>query len=362
MVLLHSNFRILFPTLTDYSTSDAAYPFCGTYSFAVGSSLFDCALTSALPYSVELLNDYYMTAIGSTLAADPTSDPFGFTAFAALPSSTASGSATETGTSASSTGLSMGAVDGIAAVAAIIGVAILALIVFCCVRQRKRKRLAKSKAPFPNVHLQQPTASMQQQQPGVPPKAFDGYHSVPQQEQRPQYTNYPSPPQQQASTGYFPPPGATSGSDISPMQTGTSNTDPRLSTANATLLSPVSEPGSDQRQSYYKPPISPTVTEVDATMGNPGIPSPSGWHGRPTEVDGTMGNPGVPAEGHGIAQQTQPGGSPSAVEIDGRMGMGGHGLGHGDIPQGVQQTNGGRASMNQAHSEGPYEIGQVERK
>lgn len=120
------------------------------------------------------------------------------------------------------------------------------------------------------------------------------------------------------------------------MQTGTSNGDPRFSTANASLLSPVSQAGSDQRQSYFKTPISPTATEVD----------------------GTMGNPGVPAEGHGISQQMHPGGSPSAAEIDGRMGMGGHGLGGGDIPQGPPQSNGGmRASMSQPYAEGPYELG-----
>jgi len=103
------------------------------------------------------------------------------------------------------------------------------------------------------------------------------------------------------------------------------------------------------------------VTEVDGTMGNPGIPA-NVVHGRPMEVDGTMGNPGIPVRGHGITQQMQPGGSPSASEIDGRMGIGGQRLGHGDIPQGVQQNHGGvRASMNQPYLEGPYEMGQGER-
>lgn len=69
------------------------------------------------------------------------------------------------------------------------------------------------------------------------------------------------------------------------------------------------------------------------------------------EVDGTMGNPDVPAGGHGTLQQMQPGGSPNAVEIDGRIGMGRPGLGYGDIPQGKQRTNGRtRASMNQPNS------------
>ena len=45
-------------------------------------------------------------------------------------------------------------------------------------------------------------------------------------------------------------------------------------------------------------------------------------HGGPTEVDGTMGNPGVPASGHSI----EPGDarwSPSAAEIEGKMRGGG---------------------------------------
>lgn len=59
-----------------------------------------------------------------------------------------------------------------------------------------------------------------------------------------------------------------------------------------------------------------------------------------------MGNPGVPAGGHGIGYQGAPGGSPSAVEVDGQMG-------------GQQQQHSGPmgASMNQPYSEGPYEMG-----
>lgn len=97
------------------------------------------------------------------------------------------------------------------------------------------------------------------------------------------------------------------------------------------------------------------ITEVDATMGNPGVPTEAS-HGVPSEVDGTMGNPGVPAGGHGIEYQMMPGGSPSAAEIDGR------------IQNGVQQVpmrrpvGGGQmgsvgSSMNQPYADGPYELG-----
>jgi len=69
-------------------------------------------------------------------------------------------------------------------------------------------------------------------------------------------------------------------------------------------------------------------------MRNPGVPSPTG-HGIPMEVDATMGNPGVPAEGHGIPYQMMPGGSPSATKIEGVGRLG--------------------------HEAGPYELGHDER-
>ena len=79
-------------------------------------------------------------------------------------------------------------------------------------------------------------------------------------------------------------------------------------------------------------------------------------HGVPTEVDGTMGNPGIPAGGHGIDQQMMPGGSPSAAEIEGRMSVGMQQAPlRKPIISGQQGPMG--ASMNQPYSEGPYELG-----
>ena len=50
-------------------------------------------------------------------------------------------------------------------------------------------------------------------------------------------------------------------------------------------------------QEYYKQPNSPTITEVDGTQGNPGVPY--GQQPSRMEVDGTQGNPGVPYDQHG---------------------------------------------------------------
>lgn len=353
--------------LINHFSSDALEPFCGTYAFPSDTSLFDCMVTSLPIQNVEFLNDFYMTAIGSTLASDATTNPFGFTASAylnpfpdsATSSDTGSGSASSSAShSASSSGLGsnsgsssstnynnphsglpQGAIRGIAAGVAIIGALIVGLVTLYCVRARRRKRIAA--APRPSTYFPPP---MQQQAQSPPPKAFDGYQSVPQQEQ--QYSQYPGPHQQ--AQPYFPPPASA----VSPQSTGAN--DPRFSTANTSFLSSrPSEP--EQMQSFYRPPLSPTVTEVDGTAGNPGVPTDV-IHGVPTEVDGTMGNPGIPAGGHAIEHQMMQGGSSSAAEIDGRISAG---VQQAPLcrPVGSGQQGIMGASMSQPYSEGPYELG-----
>ena len=344
--------------LTTQFSSDQVEPFCGTYAFLGDSTLFNCMATSIPIQDVEFLNDFYITAIGSTLAPDATINPFGFTASASLnpfpdsvidsasssasssvssfASSSVSSFASSSGSSLGTTympshsGLSQGAIDGIAAGVAVIGAFLFGLAGFCCLRARRRKRMAGA------THY--PPAPMQQQAQQLPSKAFDGYQSVPQHEQ--QSFQYPG-PHQQAQSSY--PPLASA---VSPPPTGAN--DPRFSSANASL--PPYSPGEPEHsQGHYIPPLSPTVTEVDGTMGNPGAPAGVN-HRVPTEVDGTMGNPGVPAGGHGIETQLVPGGSPSAAEIDGRAG--------GGVQQApLRQHRVTGASMNQPYSEGPYELG-----
>lgn len=345
---------------------DALEPFCGTFAFPRDTSLFDCMTTSMPIQIVEFMNDFYITAIGSTLAPAATANPFGFTASAyldsfadsATDSGTGTGSGSMTGLAAQSSsasssgsssstiynpphsGLPQGAIDGIAAGVAVIGALITGLVAFCCIRARRRKRIAA--ASRPSAYF--PPPMQQQAQAAPPPKAFDGYQSVPQQDQ--QYTQYPGPHQQ--AQPYFPPPASA----VSPQST--SANDPRFSTANSSLLSPrPSEP--ERRQSYYKPQLSPTVTEVDGTMGNPGVANDV-THGVPTEVDGTMGNPGIPAGGHGIQNQMMPGGSPSAAEIDGGTSDGVQQAPLRKPVGGAQQGIMG-PSIHQPYSEGPYELG-----
>ena len=96
-------------------------------------------------------------------------------------------------------------------------------------------------------------------------------------------------------------------------------------------------PNFDPRQSYYKPPISPAISEKDATMSNPSVPLDTAAAGKsvPTEVDATTGNPGVPVDG--AAEPGEPvevDATPHAVELDGtRNWAGGGAMSPGTEPQ-----------------------------
>ena len=303
---------------------------------------------------VEFLNDFYITAIGSTLATNPTTNPFGFTASASLDTYITTPSSNQGSITTSKPhrhGLPQGAIDGIAAGAAVVGVLIIGLIAFFCIRARQRKRTAG--AADPPIYISPP---MQEPGQSPPPKAFGDYQSIPQPDQ--QNTQYPGPHQQAQS--YFPP----SASAVSP-QSSTGN-DPRFSTANASFLSSSQQQPSEpdrRKNESYNAPLSPlTTTEVDGTTGNPGaVPSEATTiaHGAPpTEVDGTMGNPGIPIGGHGIEYQLMPGGSPSAAEMEGRMSGGGVSRSPVSPRRYREQQGYMGASMDRPFSDGPYELGQ----
>jgi len=199
--------------------------------------------------------------------------------------------------------------------------------VFFCLRSRKRKRLAASQAmashapptyqPPPmqqqQTSYQQQQTSYQQQQPGYqqPQPGYQqpqtGYQSVPQQD--PPYQG--SPDYQPTHAGYFggptdPPKSEGAHSHVSPVGTPSpsniesrpfsivSSQHPSEQRPMGGLSPPVASarPDGGAAQEYYKQPNSPTMTEVDGTQGNPGVP-----HGQQPgrlEVEGTAGNPGVP--------------------------------------------------------------------
>lgn len=304
--------------------------------------------------SVQFLADYYATATGSTL--DPTTDPSSYAEFTgAAESGSATVSADEssyTGTvspsttdpfsygkltgaaeSGSATGSASGGshtstvgsfsstssnnvsnhgdggpalasatIGGIGAGAGVLVCAVAGVIVFFCLRSRKRKRLAASQAIASHASpTHQPPPMQQQQQ-----QQQTGYQSVPQQDSQFQG----SPDYQPTHNGYYggptdPQKNQGAYSHVSPIES------PSPSTADPRPFSMASSPpGSEYRpmslsppvpgtmeagsavQEYYKRPISPVVTEVDGTQGNPGVPQ--GQQLGRMEVDGTGGNPGVP--------------------------------------------------------------------
>jgi len=294
--------------------------------------------------------------LGQPAAATPTSG--GFT-------SSGTGTGSSNNNSNSGGGLSQTAIDGIAAGVSVGGLLVLVLIVFFCLRRRKQKRLAASRAAYPAMQQQQPAMQQPMQQPmqqTIPPKAFEGYQSVPQHELpvNQEYPQYPSPSMEQKPQYATQPTQQPQGYFSPPTSTGTpAPTEPRRESEASQLFSPATTltPDGTGQQSYSKAPISPTVTEVDGTLGNPGNVEP---HGMPREVDATMGNPSVPVGGHGLQAQRMGGGSPSATEIEARPASTAAGQSVPGAMGGVQgQAPGGRTSANLAGPWGGdiYEMG-----
>ena len=228
--------------------SDTDYPYCGTYYFEGNTRLFNCDSTSAESVSsVELLRDFYMTELSSTLGA--ATEKFPYTLDVA-----ASSSATPTFSSSPSSGddddgggngLSTGTIRGIA-----IGVSVGVFLIFCAIaffivhKRRQRRRKAASQPNLP------PAYSPPMQQPGPQP-----YQPVPQSD---------------PGAGYFTPNDVSKTGAVAESKPATSPADPRFSPANSTHLSPPvggpqmqSTAGGNTPMDYYRGPASPTVTEVD---------------------------------------------------------------------------------------------------
>ncbi|KAI4158788.1 MAG: hypothetical protein LQ342_007135 [Letrouitia transgressa] len=239
--------------------SDRSYRYCGTYKFHGLTKLFNCDTTSLFGgSSVELLRDFYLTAISSTLGSPGDSFPFTIDPAQTSPTSspeTTVPSFTENHPEDNDGGLSEGAIRGIA-----IGVSVGAFVIFCAIaffivskrRQRRRKALSQSNPP----PAYSPPAM---QQPGQP------YQHVPHNDH----------------AGYFAP-GPNKAGGFTTAKPAISPPGPPYGSPGQNLLSP---PSSEyQRQSmassggtpteFYKPP-SPGFTEAD------GRPRPI------PEVDGT---------------------------------------------------------------------------
>ena len=302
-------------TKTVFSSVDPSLPNCGTYSFYGGTYLYNCESYNNYGFvsSVEFLDHFYITAIGSSYVESTA------TGTVARETSKPSSTRSITGTTSNDddkdngnghTSLSSAAIGGIIAGAGCVLCVLVGLLVWFCIRRRKRARLAASQqlaqhaAPTYNP---QGGAPMQQQQ--------TGYQSVPQQDNNFYGNSHSQPPQ-----GYFggpTDPSKNSGpyAHVSPVGSPAPSTvDPAARPFSTVSSQHPSEGGQTAQgqqhlsppipgyagplaggvaaQDYYKQPQSPNVNEVDGTQGNPGVPQ--GYRPGPNEVDGTQGNPGVP--------------------------------------------------------------------
>ncbi|MCJ1385118.1 hypothetical protein MMC17_008237 [Xylographa soralifera] len=195
------------------------YPYCGTYNFDAGTRLYDCQSLPNEVYTVEFLADYYSSR-GETLAGTagpviitaasqtlPTVETVMATATITVPAvasgstgnvqsstpgalgtsqtqtssspETSSGNDTSGNITKSQSGLSMGAIIGIAVGGGGAVLLIIAgLVAFCCIKRRNRSRRTRGHA-LPIEHHFPPIEK---------PKASGPYASVPQQDQAPTAT------------------------------------------------------------------------------------------------------------------------------------------------------------------------------
>ncbi|KAG7008101.1 GTpase-activating protein GYP7 [Physcia stellaris] len=301
-------------------------PYCALYSYPGSSYQHVCQEQSqyGLVSSIENLEDYYLTAIGSTLTnaipsvaataitGGATSEPsssrssFGFSSG----SSTSSSPSSSTGygnDNSGSTGLAAAAIGGIAAGVGLVFCAVVGFFIWCCLRRRKRARIAASQnmtQHAPPTFVSPAPAPIQQQQQLQP-----NYQPVPQQDTpyhgsgqfQPTQAGYfggPSDGKDSNAYTHVSPVGSPSPSKVEPITRPFSVVSSQHPTDGGTQPQRLSPPVPGYAgpmaggQNYNQSPVSPTATEVDGTQGNPGVPH--GYGQGINEVDGTQGNPGVP--------------------------------------------------------------------
>ncbi|KAL8767692.1 MAG: hypothetical protein Q9209_005872 [Squamulea sp. 1 TL-2023] len=327
--------------------SESAFPYCGSYRFSGGTRLYVCDSTTGPVTSIEFLADYYITAIGSTLA--PSRSPFSITAQLASPSSTRASYTSSytpyTSSSDSGGGLSVSAIRNIAIGASVGACVIFILLAIFIVKRRRANRMKRATQPsLPPAYS--PSAPMQQQ---PPPSSNPAYQPVPQQDQS-------FPPGQ---GGYFAPDavGKNNGTTVTTQPSLSPPTAPtpqqRHSAAPSSFLSP--NPSDQGRDSIYKTsgPISPTITEVDGS-GRPmpeadSIERPTSSHQGMVSPGATRSGPGSPPPQNNTPQYGQP--------YSNMLPQQGQGQGQGQMHSGYVPPRAGTYEIppSQAYA-GPYEM------
>ncbi|KAL9029185.1 MAG: hypothetical protein Q9180_007061, partial [Flavoplaca navasiana] len=241
--------------------SDSDTPYCNTYRFPGATRLYNCDSTTNTGLSVENLADYYVTAIGSTLDAsqglfslDEESSSGSRTRASYTPRYTYSPDSYTSSSSYSDSGagLSAGAIRGIA-IGVSLGVCLVFILLAIFIVKRRRANRVK-RAAQPNLPpAYSPGAPMQQQ---PPPPSNPAYQPVAQQD--PSYQG-----------GYFAPEavGKNNGTSVmtqpSVSPSALQTPQQRHSAAPSSFLSP--NAGDQGRESFYRGPVSPTITEVDGS-------------------------------------------------------------------------------------------------
>lgn len=153
-------------------SSNTSLRYCASYVFPQGHRLFYCESTAYAITSVQFLNDYYYTAIGSTVGpsfADPSTTPVERVSTSLIADSTSSRGLSPSPTiipvrittTPRKKGLGAGAIAGIGAGIGLVLLAVIAgIIFFACKRKRNRNQVTPAQ-PAPAAFNN--NAPMQQQ-------------------------------------------------------------------------------------------------------------------------------------------------------------------------------------------------------
>lgn len=190
---------LIFVVLTHGFSSTASLPYCASYVFPQSRKYFFCESTASAITSVQVLNDFYFTAIGSTVGpSSATSTRRSSTASTPLTvDSTSIDSKNPTSTiiparittTPGKKGIGTGAIAGIGAGVGLLLLAAIAGIIFCaCKRKRKQNPVMPAQQSQANFNNNTP---MQQQGNMAPP-----YQNPSQPTMAPPYQN-PSQPNAQ---------------------------------------------------------------------------------------------------------------------------------------------------------------------
>lgn len=292
-------------------SSSPSLRYCASYVFPEGHRLFYCESTAYAVTSVGFLNDYYITAIGSTVGSIFT-DRYTTSARRSVPASTTDSTSSPTTipvritTTPYRKRFGTGAIAGVGSGAGLLLLAAIAGIIFCLVKRKRNQATPPQLLPPPPTL--ENNAPMQQQGYMAPP--FQNFSQP--NAQYPTFSKDSKSPYEATRASTYGQPSTMS----SPLLTHLTHGDPnnRASTVSPPLSHnpsvagnmrpissnlPITSETNIQRinsPDYYKQPTG-TISEVDGMGPQPQI----------YEAAGAPVYAGGGAQEHGQGQQHQPG-------------------------------------------------------